>query len=81
MTNAINTGQLMAIVTRIERLNEDKAAITEDTKQVYAEAKAMGYDPKILRKVIATLRQDSNKRAEEEAMMDLYMGAIERGTQ
>jgi len=68
--------QLRTIIERIERLEEDKAAVTEDIKEVYAEAKGNGFDAKILRKVIRLRKQDKAKRDEEEALIDLYLSAI-----
>ncbi len=74
-----NTGamKLKSLVERIERLNEDKAAVTEDLKEVFAEAKGEGFDTKILRKVIRLRAQDAATRAEEEALIDLYMSAVQ----
>ena len=69
-------GQLKSIVERIERLEEDKATVTADLKEVYAEAKGTGFDVKILRKVVRWRKQDTAKRQEEEALMDLYLSAI-----
>ena len=74
--SATAQGQLKAIVERIERLEEDKAAVMGDLKEVYAEAKGNGYDVKILRKVIRLRKQDRAKRMEEEAVLDLYLSAI-----
>lgn len=74
--NAAAQGRLRTIVERIERLNEDAAAVANDIKEVFAEAKGEGYDPKILRKVIRLKAMDKNKRQEEEAMTDLYMSAL-----
>ena len=68
--------QLRSIVERIERLEEEKAALGEDIKEVYAEAKGNGFDTKILRQVIRLRRQDSSERAEQEALLDLYMHAL-----
>ncbi len=68
--------QLKAIVERIERLEEDKAAVMADLKEVFSEAKGNGYDVKILRKVIRIRKQDRAKRQEEEAILDLYLNAI-----
>ena len=67
---------LKAFVSRVERLEEDKQAIMADMKEVYAEAKAMGFDTKILRKVISIRKQDRNERAEQEALLELYLGAL-----
>ncbi|WP_421790189.1 DUF2312 domain-containing protein [Hyphobacterium sp.] len=69
--------QLKAFVARIERLEEDKQQVMTDMKEVYAEAKAMGYDTKILRRVIALRKIDRNERQETEALLELYMGAVE----
>ena len=69
--------QLKAFVARIERLDEDKKQVADDMKEVYFEAKAMGYDTKILRRVIALRKIDRNERQEIEALLELYLGAIE----
>ena len=69
-------GQLKSIVERIERLEEEKKTIAGDIKEVYAEAKANGFDTKILRKVVRLRKQDKAKRLEEEALIDLYLSAI-----
>ncbi len=68
--------QLKSIIERIERLEEDKAAVTADLKEVYAEAKGTGFDVKILRKVVRYRKQDRAKLQEEEALLDLYLSAI-----
>jgi uncharacterized protein (UPF0335 family) len=68
--------QLKTIIERIERLEEDKAAIMGDLKEVFAEAKGNGFDVKTLRKVIRIRKQDRAKRQEEEALLDLYLSAI-----
>jgi len=69
-------GRLRSIIERIERLEEDKAAVSNDMKEVFAEAKGEGFDVKILRKVIRLRKQDKVKREEEEALIDLYLQAI-----
>ena len=69
-------GQLKTIIERIERLEEDKAAVTADLKEVYGEAKGNGFDVKILRKVVRYRKQDRAKLQEEEALLDLYLSAI-----
>jgi len=68
---------LRQIVARIERLEEEKAALGEDIKQVYAEAKAHGFDTKILRQVIKLRRMDKADRAELETLVELYLDAVE----
>lgn len=69
--------QLKSLTERIERLEEDKAAVMTDIKEVYAEAKGNGFDTKILRKVIRLRKQDKVRAAEEAALIDLYQHAIE----
>ncbi len=68
--------QLKSLVQRIERLEEEKASLGADLKEVYQEAKAMGFDTKVLRKVISLRKMDRNERAEQEALLDLYFGAL-----
>lgn len=75
ITGAAQT-RLKTIIERIERLEEDKAVIAEDIKEVYAEAKGEGFDVKILRKVVSFRKKDRVKRQEEEAIMELYLQAI-----
>lgn len=69
-------GQLKSIIERVERLDQEKAEIAEQIKEVFLEAKGNGFDVKVLRKVIAIRKQDRAKRMEEEAIMDLYLAAI-----
>ena len=69
-------GKLKSLVERIERLEEDKAGVAADLKEVYAEAKGEGFDTKILRKVIRLRKADTAKRQEEEALIELYVSAI-----
>jgi uncharacterized protein (UPF0335 family) len=73
---AATQGRLKSFIERIERLEEDKAAVSNDMKEVFAEAKGEGFDVKILRKVIRLRKQDKVKREEEEALVDLYLSAI-----
>ena len=68
--------QLKTILERIERLEEDKAAVMADLKEVYAEAKGNGFDTKIIRKVVRIRKMDRAKRQEEDALIDLYLSAI-----
>jgi len=74
--NSIAKDQLKSIIERVERLEEDKAAIGSDIKDVYAEAKGNGYDVKALRRIVALRKQDPDKRAEQEAILDTYMHAL-----
>ena len=68
--------KLKSFIERIERLEEDKAAVANDLKEVYAEAKGEGFDTKIMRKVIRLRKADAAKRSEEEALIELYISAI-----
>ena len=72
MTN----NQIRAIVERIEKMEEEKLAITTDISEIYKEAKSNGFDVKILRKIVALRKKDADKRAEEEAIMETYMAAL-----
>jgi uncharacterized protein (UPF0335 family) len=76
MSDPIQGDQLKSIVQRIERLEEEKKTITDDIKEVYSEAKANGYDVKVLRKVISIRKRDLRERREEEAVLDLYLQAV-----
>ena len=68
--------QLRALIERIERLEEEKQALADDIREVYAEAKANGFDSKILRQVIRIRKQDAAERQEQEAVLDLYLAAL-----
>ncbi|MCE9521569.1 MAG: DUF2312 domain-containing protein [Alphaproteobacteria bacterium] len=68
--------QLKSIVERIERLEEEKAALSGDIKEVYAEAKGNGFDTKIIRKVVSIRKMDSAEREEIDALLDLYLSAL-----
>ena len=60
---------------RIERLEAEKAELASDIRDVYAEMKTFGLDTKVMRKVIALRKQDANERAEQEALLELYLEA------
>ena len=68
--------QLKAIVERIERLEEEKKTISDDIRDVYAEAKGNGYDVKALRQVVRLRKQDKDERAEQEAILETYLQAL-----
>lgn len=68
--------QLKSIIERIERLEEEKKAISEDIKDVYAESKGNGFDVKALRTIIRLRKQDPNERQEEESILETYMQAL-----
>ncbi len=76
MKNSVDAGHLRAFIERIERLEEEKRTIADDIKDVYGEAKATGYDPKAMRKIVTMRRQDHQKRKEEEEILGLYLSAL-----
>ena len=67
---------LKAFIERIERLEEEKKTISDDVRDVYAEAKANGFDVKALRTIVRLRKQDENERKEQEAILDTYMHAL-----
>ena len=69
-------GKLKSIVERIERLEEDKAAVANDLKEVYAEAKGNGFEPRIMRQIIKIRKMDKDALDEEESLLDLYKRAL-----
>ena len=75
-SDSVAQDQIKAFIERIERLEEEKASIAGDIKEVYAEAKGNGFDTKVLRKIIQIRRQDHNQRMEIEALLELYMTAL-----
>lgn len=68
--------QLKAVIERIERLEEEKKAIADDVKDVYAEAKANGFDVKALRTIVRLRKQDVDERKEHDAILETYMHAL-----
>jgi uncharacterized protein (UPF0335 family) len=72
MTN----NQLLSFIQRIEKLEDEKSALSLDIKEIYSEAKSTGFDPKIIRKVISIRAKDAAKVAEEEALLDTYKAAL-----
>ncbi|MEM8790232.1 MAG: DUF2312 domain-containing protein [Pseudomonadota bacterium] len=75
-TTTVAAGQLRAIVERVEQLEEEKREIADQIKEIYAEAKANGFDAKTLRRIVSIRRKDAEEREEEEALLDLYMSAL-----
>ncbi|TCT13300.1 uncharacterized protein (UPF0335 family) [Tepidamorphus gemmatus] len=73
---AVARDQLRSIVQRIERLEEEKKALADDIRDVYAEAKANGFDTKALRTVVRLRKQDAAERQEHEAILATYMVAL-----
>jgi uncharacterized protein (UPF0335 family) len=68
--------QLKAIVERIERLEEEKKASSDDIRDVYAEAKGNGFDPKALRSIVRMRKLDSDERREQQEVLETYMHAL-----
>jgi uncharacterized protein (UPF0335 family) len=68
--------QLKSVVERIERLEEEKAGLSADIKDIYAEAKSQGFDVKILRQIIRLRKKEKQERQEEEELLDLYKAAL-----
>ncbi|MBD0414242.1 DUF2312 domain-containing protein [Oryzicola mucosus] len=75
-SQTVAAGQLRALIERIERLEEEKKTISDDIKDVYAEAKGTGFDTKAIRTIVRLRKQDANERAEAETILDLYMAAL-----
>jgi uncharacterized protein (UPF0335 family) len=71
--NSVAGDQLRLLIERVERLEEEKQGITDDIKDVYGEAKAVGFDPKIMKKLVALRKKDADTRKEEAALLDLYL--------
>ena len=68
--------RLRSFIERIERLEEEKAALLADIKEVYAEAKGTGFDPKTMRKVISLRKMEDSDRQEAEFLLDTYLTAL-----
>ncbi|HTP77723.1 MAG TPA: DUF2312 domain-containing protein [Rhizomicrobium sp.] len=75
-SNGVDGKQLEAFIKRVENLAEEKRAIADDIKDIYGEAKGAGFDPKIMRKIVALRRQDKAKRKEEQELLDLYLASL-----
>ena len=75
-SNGVDGAHLIALIERIERVEQNIREEQEARKEIFSEAKGQGYDIKIMRKVIAIRKQDRSKREEEQALIDLYMGAL-----
>lgn len=81
MSQVLNTGpaapeMLRQFIERIERLEEEKAQLLADIREVYAEAKGHGLDPKIMRQVVKLRSMDNQERNEQDATLDLYRSAL-----
>jgi uncharacterized protein (UPF0335 family) len=75
-SQTVAAGQLRAFIERIERLEEEKKTISDDIKEVFAEAKGTGFDTKAMRTIIRLRKKDQAERQEEETILDLYKAAL-----
>jgi uncharacterized protein (UPF0335 family) len=76
MATRVAKDHLKAFIERIERLEEEKKTISDDIRDVYAEAKGNGYDVKALRTVVRLRKQDKDERKEHEAILETYLQAL-----
>ena len=76
MSDIIQADQLRLLIERIERLEEEKKGIADDIRDVYAEAKAVGYDTKTIRQVVKLRKLERHVREEAEALLDTYKAAL-----
>ena len=75
-TQGITGDQLKSFIERIEKLEEEKANITADVREVYSEAKANGFDTKVMRQLVRARKMDQNDRSEQEELFSVYKAAI-----
>lgn len=75
-TGEVSGSRLKSFIERVERMEQERKTINEDIKDIYSEAKATGFEPKIMRKIVALRKQNLEKRREESEIMELYMSAI-----
>ena len=75
-SGGIGADRLRSFIERIERLEEEKAALTADIREIYAEAKGEGFDSKVMRQVVRLRKMDSGDRQEQESILDLYKQAL-----
>jgi len=73
---SVSGDQLRAFIERIERMHEERRAIGDDIKEIFAEAKGSGFDTKVMKTIIRIRAQDQAERMEQEALLDLYMSAL-----
>ena len=77
MSEVIVKEQLKQIIDKVRRLEQEKADLSADIKGIFDEAKSNGFDTKIIRQILRLMKLDKNKLAEQEAMLDLYRGALD----
>lgn len=76
MGDNVSADQLRLLIERIERLEEEKKGISDDIKDVYAEAKATGFDAKIMKQIVRLRKKTRDARMEEEALLETYKAAL-----
>ncbi len=76
MAGGIAAGQLRSYIERIERLEDEKAALAADIREIYSEARGNGFDVRAMRQLIRLRKLDAQDRAEREALLDLYRSAV-----
>lgn len=76
MSENVAADELRLLIERIERLEEEKKGIADDIRDVYSEAKARGYDGKIMRQIVRLRKMEANDRQEMEAILDTYKAAL-----
>ena len=76
MSNSIDGGHMRSLIERIERVEQTIREEQEARKEIYSEAKSAGFDPKVMREVVRIRKQDRDKRAEFEGMLDVYKSAL-----
>lgn len=76
MTGGVSGRRLRNFLERIERLTEEKQGLADDIKDIFAEAKGVGFDNKTMRKLLALRKMDAEKRQEQEALLELYKAAV-----
>jgi uncharacterized protein (UPF0335 family) len=74
--SGLSSERLRSFIKRIEKLEEDKAGISEDLKEVYSEAKGTGFDTKIMRKIISLRKMEVEQRREQEELLELYKSVL-----
>ena len=74
--NGVDGSHLKSFMERIEKLEEDKKALADDVKEVFAEAKAFGYDPKIMREILRIRKLNQEELYEKESMVEIYRTAL-----
>jgi len=76
MSEHVSGEQLRLLIERVERLEEEKKGVSDDIKDVYGEAKAVGYDTKIMKQIVKLRKKSRDARMEEEALLDTYKSAL-----